>query len=142
MAKYLIGISAGLVSAAVMTALILRVATGHAHLGDLVIVTVITLISGQLSLLPLWLLRKSSPIALFQAAFGGTILHLFLTLAVGATFYALRLVGDQRFFLFLLLGFYWFSLIFVVTVMIKIFRRFVAAQPAAAPDIPIQTKTS
>ena len=134
--KYSICISAGLLLTAAFAALILRQATGHAHLGDLLIVTGITVASGHIAMLPIWFMRKSGPVVLFQTAFVGTVLHLFITLVVGAAVYALRLVGDRGMFLFLLLGFYWFSLIFVVGGMIRLFRR-LFPQPAPAA----QTKT-
>ncbi len=135
--KYSICISAGLALTAAVAALILRQATGQAHVGDLLIVTGITLASGHIAMLPIWMMRKSAPVVLFQAAFVGTVLHLFITLVVGAAVYALRLVGDRGMFLFLLLGFYWFSLIFVIGAMIRLFRR-LFPQPAPAA----QTKTS
>ena len=135
--KYSICISAGLLLIAGVSALILRQATGQAHLGDLLIVTGITLASGHIAMLPIWMMRKSAPVVLFQAAFVGTVLHLFITLVVGAAVYALRLVGDRGMFLFLLLGFYWFSLIFVIGAMIRLFRR-LFPQPAPAAG----TKTS
>jgi hypothetical protein len=140
--KYSICISAGLLLTAGLAALTLRQATGHAHLGDLLIVTAITVVSGHLAMAPIWMLRKSAPVVLFQAAFAGTVLHLFITLVVGAAVYALRLVGDRGMFLFLLLGFYWFSLIFVIGAMIKVFRRCAASQTTGEAGLPIQTKSS
>ena len=57
--KYSICISAGLAFTAAVAALILRQATGHAHLGDLLIVTGITVASGHIAMLPIWMMRKS-----------------------------------------------------------------------------------
>jgi hypothetical protein len=119
--KHVIWISAGLLLTAVVGALVLRQSTGQWHLRELGVVTAITLASSQVAMIPLILTRKASPVAIFQAAFGGTVIHLFLTLALGAAVHAMGWV-DRGLFLFLLLGFYWFSLIFVVTAMIKSFR--------------------
>jgi hypothetical protein len=117
-----------------LAALILRQTTGQPHLRDLAIVTGITLLSSQAAMIPIGLARKSDPVVVFQAAFGGSVIHLFTTLALGATVHAMKWVDDRSLFLFLLLGFYWFSLIFVVTAMIKIFRRSVP-QPRAAGEV-------
>jgi hypothetical protein len=119
--KHVFWISAGLLLTAAVGAMVLRQATGQWHLRELGVVTAITLASSQVAMVPLILARKASPVTIFQAAFGGTVLHLFLTLALGAAVHAMGWV-DRGLFLFLLLGFYWFSLIFVVTAMIRSFR--------------------
>jgi len=61
------------------------------------------------------------------------VIHLFVTFAAGAGAYALRLAGDQKIYLFLLLGFYWISLVLVVIAMSRAFRRVIPhAEPNAA----------
>lgn len=127
--KSALWIFAGLLITAGLAALVLRQTTSDPHLREVATATVISLISAELSMIPMALARKSDTVVIFQSAFGGTVIHLFLTFAMGATAYSLRLV-DRGVFLFLLLCFYWFSLIFVVTAMIKIFRH--AAQLRAA----------
>lgn len=119
--KIVLWIFAGLLITAGLAALVIRLMTHQPHLREIAFATAITLISAELSMVPMALTRKSEPVVIFQAAFGGTVIHLFLTLALGAAVHSLRLV-DRSVFLFLLLGFYWFSLIFVVTAMIKLFR--------------------
>ena len=128
--KHVIWISGGLLVTAAIATLILHQSTGQSHVRDVAIATAITLVSAHAALLPLYLTGKASPVAVFQAAFGGTVIHLFLTLALGAAAHAMRWV-DRGMFLFLLMALYWFSLIFVVTAMVKIFRRSVAAPPAS-----------
>lgn len=129
--KNLLWIAAGLLLTTAFAALAMWQFTGNAHTRELLIAGGITLISAIISMIPLMLAIRASASAVtaFQAAFGGTVLHLMLTLAMGAGAYSTRFV-DRRMFLFLLLGFYWFSLMFVVTAMIKTFRH--AAQFRAA----------
>jgi hypothetical protein len=120
--KHLFWIAAGVLITAGLAAPILRQTTGEFHLRELGIVTAIILISSQVAMIPLLLTRGASPVAVFQAAFGGTVIHLFLSLALGAAVHSMGWAG-RGLFLFLLLGFYWFSLSFVITAMIKIFRQ-------------------
>jgi hypothetical protein len=120
--------------AAVAAELIVRQVTGQPHLREVVAVTLITLVSANLSMVPLAIVRKGSTVAIFQAGFGGTVLHLFLTIGMGAAAHAMRLVGERSLFVFLLLGFYWISLMLVVVAMIRVFRRSSAA--AAANQVP------
>lgn len=113
--------------AAVAAELIVRQVTGQPHLREVIAVCVITLVSANLSMVPLAIVRKGSTVAIFQAGFGGTVLHLFLTIGMGAAAHAMRLVGERSLFVFLLLGFYWISLMLVVVAMIRVFRRSSAA---------------
>jgi hypothetical protein len=130
--------------AAVAAAFILRAATGDPHVRDVTTVALVTLVSAHLSLVPLMLCRRSpSPVVVFQAGFGGTVLHLLLTIALGAAVYALNVVQDRRPFVLLLMGFYWVSLMLVVVAVIRVFRRATAGAPphaggpsAAAPSAP------
>jgi hypothetical protein len=129
--KHLIWIPVALLAIAGVAALVLQGATGDAHGRELAFAAGLSIVSAELSLVPLALARNAGVVALFQAAFGGTVIHLFVTLAAGAGVYGLGLAGDRRTFLFLLLGFYWFSLVFVVIAMSKVFRRAVPADGAA-----------
>jgi hypothetical protein len=133
--KHALWISAALLGTAAIAVLVLRQATGHAHLRELAIVTAITVAASLAAMIPLALSGRSDPVVVFQAAFGGTIIHLFLTMAMGAAVHAMKWV-DRSFFLFLLLGFYWFSLIFTVIAMIRTFRRSVPQRTAAAGSVP------
>jgi hypothetical protein len=121
--KHVIWIPIALFLTAGLAALVLNQVAGGYHVQDIAYAAGITLVSAELAMIPITLTRKSGPVANFQAAFGGTVIHLFLTFAAGAACYGLKLVADRQVFLFLLLGFYWFSLVFVVIAMIRIFRR-------------------
>lgn len=102
--------------------LLLRALTGAAHLRELLFAGGIALISAELAMLPIILARRSAQIAMAQAALVGTVLHMFLMLAMGGAAFGLHLVGERQLFLFLLLGLYWVSLIFIVIAMIKAVR--------------------
>jgi hypothetical protein len=130
--KNLLWITLGLLLTTAVAALAMRQFTGKAHGRELLVAGGITLVSALVSMIPLTLAVRASASAVtaFQAAFGGTVLHLMLTLAMGAVAYSMKVV-DRGMFLFLLLGFYWFSLMFVVTAMIKTFRH---AAPFRAAD--------
>ena len=138
--KHAMWISAGLLATAVVAALVLRQATGDPHLREVGFAAAITVFSAVVAVLPLALTSKSSPVAVFQAAFGGTVAHLFLTLALGAAAHTLGRV-DRSLFLFLLLAFYWVSLLFVVTALIKVFRR-AFPKHATATDTAVAKTTA
>jgi predicted lysophospholipase L1 biosynthesis ABC-type transport system permease subunit len=127
--KQALFIFAGISITAGLALLVLQQLTGNAHLRDVAFASGITLVSALVSLIPMSLVRKSDAVAVFQSGFAGTVIHLMMTLAAGAAAFLLRLV-DRNVFLFLLLSFYWFSLIFVVTAMNRTVRQ--AAQLRAA----------
>jgi hypothetical protein len=129
--KHAIWIPLGLLAIAALAALVLRQVTGSYHGQEVGFAAGITLVSAELAMVPLALSRRLGPVANFQAAFGGTLMHLFLCLAAGAAVYALRLAGDRNVYVFLLLGFYWFSLVFVVIAMTRVFRRTMPSGDAA-----------
>jgi hypothetical protein len=135
--RHVVFICTGMLIAAVAAALIVRAATGDPHVRDVATVALLTTISAHLSLVPLMLCRRStSPVVIFQAGFGGTVLHLLLTVALGAGVYALNVVQDRGPFVLLLMGLYWVSLMLVVVAMIRVFRRAVsgASPPAGVPS--------
>jgi len=136
--RHVFFICTGMVIAAVAAAFVLRAVTGDPHVRDVATVSLVTLVSAHLSMLPLMLCRRSrSLVAIFQAGFGGTVLHLFLTIAAGAAVYALHVVEDRRLYVILLMGFYWVSLMLVVVAMIRVFRKVAAAStPPATPATP------
>ena len=130
--KHVIWIPLGLLLIAAAAALILRQFTGSYHGQEVGFAAGIALVSAELAMVPLALSRRLGPVANFQAAFGGTLMHLFICLAAGAAVYALQLAGDRNVYVFLLLGFYWFSLIFIVIAMTRVFRRTMPQDGAAA----------
>lgn len=102
---------------------LVRQVTGQPHTREVLAAAGIVILSGELALLPIVIVRRSSAVAVFQAAFGGTVIHMFLALALAAACHVLGLVADVRLFLFLLLSFYFVSLIVLVVAMVRIFRR-------------------
>lgn len=130
--KSVIWIFAGLLITAGVAALVLRQTTHDPHLREVAYAAGITLVSAMLSMIPMFLARHSEPVVVFQAGFGGTVIHLFVTLAMGAAVHFLQVVGDRRIFVFLLLAFYWFSLLFLVIAMITIFRQKFPKTPTRA----------
>jgi hypothetical protein len=118
-----------IVLAAAAAVPIVRAATGRGHEREVITAGAIVLIAGELSLLPLVFARRSKMLVVFQAALIGTVIHLFLTFAMGAVAFAMRLIEDRYFFLFVLMGLYWVSLIFLVIVMTRAGRQ---AEPETA----------
>jgi hypothetical protein len=132
--KHVTWIIAGVIMTAAVTALVLQQFTGNAHLRDLAILTAITLLSSHLAMIPLLIARGKPAVTVFQSAFAGTVIHLFLMLAMGAVIHAMNW-ADRKIFLFLLLLFYSFSLVFIVIAMIKIFRGWLYPS-ATTNDVP------
>src|SRR5205085_1574190 len=79
--KHVIWIPLGLLAIAAVAALILRQFTGSYHGQEVGFAVGIALVSAELAMVPLALSRRLGPVANFQAAFGGTLMHLFLCLA-------------------------------------------------------------
>jgi hypothetical protein len=136
--KNLVWVGICIVLAAAAAVPILRAATGRGHEREVLTAGVIVLIAAELSLVPLLLSRRSKMLVVFQAALVGTVIHLFLTFAMGAAAFAMRIIEDRYFFLFVLMGLYWISLIFLVTVMTRAGRR---AEPENGPS-PAAAATS
>jgi hypothetical protein len=120
--KSLVLVPLGVVVATVVAWAGLRQFTGVGHAREVLTAGAIALIACELAIAPLLLARKAGQMAVAQAGLVGTVLHMFFMLASGAAAYWMKLAGDQKYFLFLLLGFYWVSLILIVTVMIKAIR--------------------
>ena len=121
--KGLIYVPLAMLLTATAAALILRAFGRPVDPKTFVTAAAIATLSAEAALIPLVLTRHASPVAVSQAALGGSMLHLFLTFALGATAFMMNLAGRRDLFLFLLLGFYWISLIFIVIAMIKCIRR-------------------
>jgi hypothetical protein len=120
--KHLIWVPASIALLALAALALVRQVTGGPHTREVLTTAAIVIVSTELALLPITLARRAGPVAVFQAAFGGTVIHLFLALAMGAACHVLHLVSGGGLFLFLLLGLYWVSLIVLVVAMVRIFR--------------------
>jgi hypothetical protein len=130
--KGLLYVPFAMVLSAIAAGLILRGFTGHVDVRTLATAAAIATLAAEAAMLPLVLVRHAGPVGTSQAALGGTMIHLFVTFALGATAYLMKLVGRRDLFLFMLLGFYWVSLIFIVTAMAKSIRRSSANGKSAA----------
>jgi hypothetical protein len=139
--KHLIWVPVLLALVAVAMLGLVRQVTGQPHTREVLAAAGIVILSAELALLPIVIVRRASAVAVFQAAFGGTVIHMFLALALAAACHVLGLVADVRLFLFLLLSFYFVSLIVLVVAMVRIFRRAARlpgfpAGPSHAPPPP------
>jgi hypothetical protein len=121
--KHLIWVPVLLALVAVAMSGLVRQVTGQPHTREVLAAAGIVIVSCELALVPIMVVRGSGAVAVFQAAFGGTVIHMFLALALAAACHVLGLVPDPRLFLFLLLSFYFVSLIVLVVAMVRIFRR-------------------
>jgi len=141
---FLLPIALALVAAA--TLLIVRQTTGDDRTREIAVTLAIVVVSVEFALIPITLARHAGPVAVFQAALGGTVIHLFFCIGAGGACYALNWVSNRSFFLFLLLGFYWISLIGMIFPMLALFRQSAArAQQAlnnAAGTLPGQPSHS
>ncbi len=117
-----------MVAAAALAVLILRGATGQPHVQETVAAALIALVAAELAAVPVLLARGGGQAAMVQAALIGTVAHMFVCFLLAAAGYALQVVGQRNFFLFLLIGFYWVSLVGAAVSMIREVRR-TAAQP-------------
>ena len=106
---------------------VVRSATGQTHVREVAAAGGVVMIAATLALVPITLARRSDAVVVFQAAFGGTVIHMFLALALAAACHVLQLVPDRRLFLFLLQSFYFVSLIVLVLAMVRVFRKSAAA---------------
>jgi hypothetical protein len=132
-----------MVMSATAAALILRAFGRAVDVKTFVTAAVIATLSAEAALVPVLLARGAGTASVSQAALVGTMLHLFLTFALGATAYLMNFAGRRDLFVFLLLGFYWVSLIFIVIVMVKSIRRSAAAvRPAASAGTSGSTATT
>ena len=125
--KHLIWVPLALAALALVALGVVRSATGDPHAREVAAAAGVIITAATLALVPVTLARRSDPVVVFQAAFGGTVIHMFLAIALAAACHVLQLVVDRRLFLFLLLSFYFVSLIVLVLAMVRVFRKSAAA---------------
>jgi hypothetical protein len=90
-------------------------------------------VSGELSLIPALRTHRNDPVAMAQAALIGTVAHMVLTLVLAAGAWSARLVPLERHaFIYMLLVFYWVSLIGLVIALARILRGLAASKPQTA----------
>ena len=93
------------------------------HMPDLLAAAVVAVITAELAVLPAFVLRKSEPVKLAQAALGGTVLHLLLTIFLAAAVMVARGVDLAKPFVYWLIGAYWLSLALLVWAIIGLVPR-------------------
>ena len=89
---------------------------------ELIATVAICIVSGEMALMPTVLLRKSDAATVSQAGLAGTVIHMFLTLLLAAVAWMGHLIHNRQQFLFLLLAFFWVSLIVLVLAMTWLVR--------------------
>src|SRR2546429_560787 len=92
-----------------------------AHLRELLAATLTCLIAGELAVLPLVLARGGNQASVAQAALVGSVVHLFVCIAVAGVVVFGHL-GPGPAYLYWLLGFYWVTLIVLVVVFARSIR--------------------
>src|SRR4051794_1192510 len=108
---------------------ICRAAGIDPHVKDLLAATLTCIVAGELAAVPLVLTRGGSQASVVQAALVGSVVHLFVCIAVAGIIVMARL-GAGPAFLYWLLGLYWVTLVALLTAFVKAIR---TAQVAQAP---------
>jgi hypothetical protein len=91
-----------------------RLAGLSPHERDLFTAAAVVVIAAELAVLPAWMLRKSEPVTRAQAALGGTVVHLLLTIFMAAAVMVAKVVEPNGPFVYWLTGAYWLSLAMLV----------------------------
>jgi hypothetical protein len=92
------------------------------HRRELIAAVAICIVSGEVALMPAAMLRNSDPATVSQAGLAGTVIHMFLTLLLAAIAWISKVLVNKQLFLFMLLAFFWVSLIVLVVAMIRLVR--------------------
>ena len=96
--------------------------TGHdAHAKEMLAAAVTCLIAGEVATAPMLLTRHASQATVSQAALVGTVVHLFISIAIAAVVILGHLPLGQS-YLYWLLGLYWATLIALVVGFVKAVR--------------------
>lgn len=103
---------------------------GVVHGRDVAAAAIICGVSAELALVPAWLRRNAGVLAVFQAGLVGTVLHLIAALFIGVVMMFAHVAVDTRTFLYLLIAFFWVSLMVMVMGLARLFRE-ASPEPAA-----------
>ena len=103
----------------------LRGLTAHAPLPELLAACAITIVAAEAAMAPLVLARGAGAGtgAMSQAALLGTLVHLFLSITLAGAAYLVHRFADRGMFLYLLVAFYWVSLVMVVIAALRAIRQ-------------------
>jgi hypothetical protein len=102
------------------------------HARELIAAATACGVGGIFALAPSILMRGGDVAGVTQTALLGTVIHMFVTLLAAAIIWMGGLVADRAAFVFLLLAFYWISLIALVLAMARLVRHARQAKPGAA----------
>ena len=97
-----------------------HIAGFNPHTHELILAAIAALVASEAALLPHMLKTEASPVAAFQAALYGTIIHLLLFLILGAGI--LFLLKPNLAFIWWLMPMYWVTLVGVCSVFIRAMR--------------------
>jgi len=112
-----VGVSAALIAAAA----VMRLAGLPAHGRELAIAALVVIVAAEAGAMPAILLRNSTePTFRAQAALGGTVLHMLLTIALAGAVVGLKLVDMSHEFAYRLTGAYWASLVTLCWVLLRV----------------------
>lgn len=92
------------------------------HTQELFIAAVIGLLAGELGIVPMILTRGASQYAVTQAALVASIVHLFSCTAFGGILIATKPITLDPSFIYLLMLFYFLTLILLVNVLVRAVR--------------------
>jgi hypothetical protein len=103
----------------------LRGLAARAPLPELLAACAIATLAAEAAMAPLVLARSSraGTGGMSQAALLGTLVHLFLAITLAGAAYLMRLFADRGTFLYLLVAFYWVSLVMVVIAAVRAIRQ-------------------
>jgi hypothetical protein len=90
------------------------------HTHDLATAAVVAVVAAEVGLLPAWAMRRAEPVKQAQAALGGTVLHMFLTILLGAAVVVAKVVEPREPFVYWLTGAYWTSLAMLVWGLVRL----------------------
>jgi hypothetical protein len=107
-----------------------RTAGINPHVHDLMTAAGICLIAAEVGIIPLLRIRHRVAIALFQAAFLGTVLHLTLEVLLGGI--VLFWLKPSSAFIYWLLASYWLTLLGLCAVFVRALRA--TANPNGTPS--------
>ncbi|MGA2230376.1 MAG: hypothetical protein ABSH22_05705 [Tepidisphaeraceae bacterium] len=112
--KTLIIIPLFVTAALAAAAMLCRMAGIPLHGRDLMTAAAVAVVAAEIAMIPAWMFRRSEPVTLAQAALGGTVLHLMLTIMLAAAVMVARVVEPAAPFVTWLIGAYWLSLAMLV----------------------------
>lgn len=100
-------------------AVLCRLGAWHVHGKEALLAGVISVMAAEAAVLPAWTLRRSDPALFAQAALGGTVLHLILTILLAAVAIAANIGLAHEPFVYWLIAAYWVTLAALVWALLS-----------------------